>query len=95
MTHCNRRSFLHSTGAVAAGVLAASSARAADDVNSRIRVAVVGLNGRGGSHLKALKQIEGVEVVAICDPDEKVLAERATSVEEAFGRKPLLGNRFA
>ena len=90
MTSFNRRSFLQSTGAVAAGVLTASSTQAADDVNSKIGVAVVGLNGRGKSHIGALSRIKGVEIVALCDPDKEVLAERAKSVEEQSGRKPHL-----
>jgi len=89
MTSFNRRSFLQSTGAVAAGVLTASSARAAD-ANSKIGVAVIGLNGRGRAHLSALYQMKGVEIVALCDPDEGVLAEKAKAVEEKTGRKPHL-----
>ncbi len=89
MTNFNRRSFLQSTGAVAAGALAASTAHAAD-ANSKIGVAVLGLNGRGKAHLDSLKQIKGVEIVALCDPDKKVLAERAKEVEEQLGRKPIL-----
>jgi len=41
--------------------------------NDAIRVAVVGFNGQGGSHIKALQAIPGVRLVALCDADQAVL----------------------
>lgn len=46
--------------------------------HSDIRVAVVGLNGRGKNHLASLTKIKGVRVVALCDVDSWVL-ERAAA----------------
>ncbi len=46
--------------------------------HSDIRVAVVGLNGRGKNHLASLSKIKGVRVVALCDVDSLVL-ERAAA----------------
>ncbi|QDS99898.1 Gfo/Idh/MocA family protein [Adhaeretor mobilis] len=89
MAQFNRRSFLQTTGgALATGVMA-STARA-EDANSKIGVAVLGLNGRGQTHLDILNEIDGVEIVALCDPDSKVLADKATWVEEKTGKKPAL-----
>ncbi len=78
----NRRDFLSATAA--AGVLAAAPrfARAASDVKD-IRVAVIGLNGRGGNHLGGMKN----NVVAVCDIDQKVLADRAGKFTQQTGRK--------
>jgi hypothetical protein len=42
--------------------------------NDRVRIAVVGLRGRGWSHVESTK-IPNVEVVAFCDVDESVLGK--------------------
>ena len=79
MSDMDRRAFLKRstriTAAAAIGVAAAGKARA--DVNDTIRVGVIGVKGRGGSHIGGLKKLEGVEVVALCDVDESILNDRA------------------
>src|SRR6185503_1985647 len=42
--------------------------------------AVVGLNGRGRSHLASLAKVPGVRVVALCDADTAVLEKTKASV---------------
>jgi len=42
--------------------------------NDDVRIAVAGINGRGGGHMKNFQGLKGVRVVALCDPDKKVLA---------------------
>jgi len=43
--------------------------------NNDIRIAVAGINGRGGGHMNHFQKLEGVRVVALSDPDKKLLAE--------------------
>jgi predicted dehydrogenase len=74
LTPVSRRSFLAWSAVAGAGV--ALSPRSWGQVvgaNSDIRVAVLGLNGRGGNHLSSLANVKGVRVVALCDPDTAVL----------------------
>jgi len=85
-----RRSFLHtSTSVAAASTLAgvwggAMRAKgAAGDANSQVRVAVIGLNGRGTSHIAGLAS----HVVVLCDCDKAILARRAKEFEAQHGRK--------
>ena len=59
-----------------AGVLAAAR-HAMPSPNDTVRVACVGLRGRGKDHLKAYGRIPNVEIAALCDIDEKVLNEAA------------------
>jgi predicted dehydrogenase len=69
-----RRTFLKTSAIAVAG--AALSARSWGQVmgaNSDVRVAVIGLNGRGKNHLSSLSKIPGVRVVALCDVDTAVL----------------------
>jgi predicted dehydrogenase len=50
--------------------------------NSRLRVAVVGLHGRGKAHIEALIHSDGGEVGALCDCDTRYFDERLKSVAE-------------
>ncbi len=47
-----------------------------------VRVAVAGVRGKGKHHVQMLREIPGVRVVALCDPDEEVLAERVQTFAE-------------
>jgi len=74
MTHLSRRTFLKTSALATAGVvLSARSWGQVAGANSDVRVAVVGLNGRGKNHLKSLSEIPGVRIVALCDVDTAVL----------------------
>ena len=84
MQHVNRRSFVQLGGAALAAGLASSTAKAADR-NDTIRAAVLGVNGRGKSHIDCLQAISGVELALLCDPDELVLAKRAAQCQEEYG----------
>jgi predicted dehydrogenase len=55
--------------------------------NGRIRMAVLGVNGRGKDHIQGFQGLPNAEVAVLCDPDRKVLAERAASFLETYGRK--------
>ena len=79
MNRITRRDFLKS--AVAAGLATAVPSRALG-ANDEVRVAVVGLNGRGGSHIRDFNSMKGVKVVALCDVDANVLQGRARGFDQ-------------
>src|SRR5579863_8423310 len=86
-TEIDRRNFLK-TGA---GVAAMGSLLEPDRVlgaNDRVRVAVVGLRGRGFDHIRAFPRIPNVEIAAVCDVDESVIATRLTDMEKLGLPKP-------
>jgi len=97
MTHITRRQFVG--GSVAAGLgmalagcheptgPALSPTSQVRGANEDIRVAVVGINGRGGSHISAFGDMKGVRLVALCDVDRKVLDSKAAAFEKKSGRK--------
>jgi predicted dehydrogenase len=66
----DRRNFL--AGLVAPAMLS----KAAVNANDTIRVAVVGMNGQGKAHIKEYTEMPKVELAALCDVDESVLAAR-------------------
>jgi hypothetical protein len=68
----SRRSFLTGTLAAGSGLALAPHARALG-ANDDIRVAVVGFRGQGSLHLRLLRELSGVRVVAVCDVDQSVL----------------------
>jgi predicted dehydrogenase len=95
----NRREFLtHSAAATAA--LAAlgtrTAARAADEPkperptspSEKLRVAVVGVHGRGMSHVGGFNNSNGCEIVTICDCDEGVIGKAMSAVEKKRGKAP-------
>jgi hypothetical protein len=61
-------------GSLAAGAaLALPPWARAIGANDDIRVGVVGFRQQGGYHIKLLRELPGVRVVALCDPDRDVL----------------------
>ena len=83
----SRREFIATSSAavVAAGTLGRASVFGAND---RVRMCVVGLNGRGGSHIEGFEEYSGSEVVALCDVDARVLKRRAANFKEKYGKTP-------
>lgn len=87
MSSLVRRSFLKFTSAFAGSPLLLCGSKAAARVigaNDRVRVAVVGLNGRGRAHIKELQKQPGVEIAYLVDPDADVLNKRLRE----FGKEP-------
>ena len=80
----DRRYFLGS--ALSAGALLRS--RAAASPNDTVRVACVGVNGRGKDHLRAYSRMTNVEIAALCDIDEKLLQSRVDELEKAGKPRP-------
>lgn len=80
----NRRYFLGS--AVSAGIALRSSALASP--NDTVRVACVGVRGRGRDHIHAYSKLQNVEIAAMCDIDESVLNSRLDAYEKAKGKRP-------
>jgi predicted dehydrogenase len=76
-----RRTFLLST---AAALTQAVPGKAAP--SDKVRVAVLGVNGRGKSHIKDIMTLPDAEIVMLCDPDSKVLEERASHFQTTYGR---------
>jgi predicted dehydrogenase len=90
MNKINRRKFLkRGISATAGSCLALSSypgfVTGARGANDEIRVAVAGIRGRGGGHIKHFQSLSGVKVVALCDPDSKVLGDWVRQFKDKYG----------
>jgi predicted dehydrogenase len=84
MAKFSRRSFLKNTAwaAAAAAVWPARSWAQTAGANGDIRIAVIGLNGRGKSHIDAFPRIPGVRLVALCDVDTAILNRAAQALRD-------------
>lgn len=69
-----RRDFVK--GAAAASLLIGTSKTSWAGSNDRVRVAVLGINGRGREHLTQYAKVANTEVTTICDPDARLFAPR-------------------
>jgi len=100
MRFLNRRKFLVESalgvaGVAGAGILgnpivvAAEKAAKKGDANDALHVAVVGVNGRGMSHVSGFLQKNTNTVIThICDADSAVIGKAMSAVEKAQGQAP-------
>jgi len=94
MNRFDRREFLKTSlaaGLVSSlGVLRGVGAGESVGANDRINAAVIGIHGQGGGHIGNFlgMQKDNVELIAICDVDQKVLGQRADEIEKKAGKRP-------
>jgi predicted dehydrogenase len=88
MSAFDRRRFLQSSAASVAALSAVTAAGAADKPNEKIVLAVLGVNGRGCGLLSGFSSFDNVEIAAICDPDDNVVAKAIKSVHSKQKRTP-------
>jgi predicted dehydrogenase len=94
MSYLSRRRFLEdsmlaATAALAAGpisqVLAEEKSSSAND---KLSVGIIGVNGRGGSHIAGFGSRKDCEITYICDCDEKIGRRRVEELGKKQGREP-------
>ena len=99
MGSLTRRELLQHSAAISAALAALNpsdllsaaepqSAARRVDPNEKLRVAIVGVKGRGMSHVGGFNGNHGCEIVTICDADEAVIGPAMTAVEKKNGKKP-------
>jgi predicted dehydrogenase len=96
MRALNRREFLHASGGLAAALAGAGALEAAETkaaakkagANDQLHVAVVGVHGRGGSHVTDLAGKHDCVVTTICDADEAVIGPAMKLAEVQQGKAP-------
>jgi len=91
MSRMDRRSFLKGALAAAGASFAISGTKSSGRVigaNDTINVGVVGINGRGGSHVSELSKIEGVRVSHLIDVDSRTFGRYLKRLQEQYGTPP-------
>jgi predicted dehydrogenase len=73
----DRRQFITKTASVVALGFVGFPAigRASGAPNSRLRVAIVGTNGRGLTHIECFGAVPNVEIACVCDVDDRAIAK--------------------
>src|SRR5439155_22465145 len=92
MRNLSRREFLCTSAAATA--ISAPGAWASPRPNETIRIAVTGVRGRGGDHVKGLLGVPDVQVTAICDVNSKVIDKSMKAVEDKEGKNPAYFHDF-
>ncbi len=87
MDKVTRRGFVKGTAATTAGLLLGTSKTSWAGANNKIRVAVLGINGRGKSHISGFSALRDVEVTTLCDPDARLFKPRSEKYFEKRGQK--------
>lgn len=91
MSRIDRRHFLKQS-ALAAGATfvigGTKSSRPVLGANDRVRIAIAGLNGRGGSHVGGFGGVEGVEIAYLADPDTSTYAKHLGTLDKKGAPKP-------
>ena len=90
----SRRDFLKAGGKAGVGLAAlggisfVTKPERVFGANDRLRIAVVGLHGRGWDHVTEIAPHKDVEIAAFCDIDENVLRERVAEAQKMNLPKP-------
>jgi predicted dehydrogenase len=103
MPQLDRRQFLHDSAALAASLTAlelsstrAGAAAPADDddsskkvgPNEAIRIAVIGVKGRGMEHIRGFTSLPEARITTICDVDQKVTGPARAALTAKYGSAP-------
>jgi predicted dehydrogenase len=88
MSRLDRRGFLQSSAAVAAAAAIAQSASGQDAPSERVRVGVMGLNGRGAALAQVFSRLPGSAVAYVCDVDESALEKGLALVRDQQSQPP-------
>ena len=83
----SRRDFLKKAAVGTAGI-SLGGLNFRPGANDRLNIAVVGINGRGQEHIKALAEVDNVNIAYICDVDSRVLDRSKKIVQDKTGNRP-------
>ena len=93
----HRKQFIRNTGLAAASFAVLPSTSFGSNAESKIKIALIGTGLRGQNHLELLLLREDVELVAICDIDERMLTLSKDLVTKSGKKMPQIftGNLYA
>lgn len=90
MAQVTRRTFVKSSALASAVIAAPAIGRAGTSANEKMGGCVVGVNGRGGSHVNGWLGDDRSEIRAIVDVDEIVGNKKCDTIENKQGLRPKL-----
>lgn len=85
----NRKEFIRNTGFAAASLAVLPSGNLfAGKADQKVKIAIIGVGLRGQNHLELLLTREDVEVVAICDVDDRMLTYAKEYITKSGKKMP-------
>lgn len=91
MAHTNRRYFLQTTAAAGAALALPARSLRAQSAGEQVNIGVIGCGWRGGQQIDLFRDLEGVRVVGVCDPDQDRIDEAKKKAPHARGWVDLRG----
>jgi len=94
----NRKEFIQNTGLAAASVALAPAVNLlAKTTNTKVKIGLIGVGLRGQNHLDLLLRRNDIELVAICDIDERMLKSSREIISKRGKKMPevFTGNKYA
>lgn len=89
MSNINRREMLKMSLPATIGAFAIPTIipNTAFGANDRLRIAVIGVNGRGKDHINGFMALPNVEIATFCDVDKVVSSNAAKEFEKKYNKK--------
>ncbi len=94
MDKLKRRDFIKTTSSAAAAGTLFNVTNYAGAPSDTVRLAVVGLKGRGANHTQSFSALPNVEVAALCDIDDSLFDKHIKQIERAGKTKPAIFKDF-
>ena len=92
-----RRTFVQKMAVASAGTVASVplvKSAWASSPNESVNIAVIGIRSRGKNHYRALSKVPNVNIVAICDIDQRLIPEAVAEIEKLTGKKPAVETEY-
>ena len=85
----DRKNFIKTSGLAAAAITISPAGKLfANAADARVRLAIIGVGSRGRNHLDLLLRRDDVELVAICDIDDRALTASKEIIAKSGKKMP-------
>ncbi len=82
-----KRNLIDAPGVAKASALRSVMGLAAHKLD-RVRLGIIGVGARGSGHLKSLQEIDGVDIIGICDVDQRAIKDAQKIMDRAGAAQP-------
>src|SRR5438552_18528607 len=93
----NRKDFVKTSSLAAAAMIIGPGKLFANAADQKVKLAIIGVGGRGQNHLELLLGRDDIELVAICDIDDRALTVSKDMITKSGKKMPQVytGDNYA